>query len=38
VAKTIQVMPTTFDKEIITENCVLDFNARGRSNSEANPA
>ena len=37
-AKIIQVTPTTFDKEIITENCVLDFNARGRSNSEANPA
>ena len=34
----IDVKPTTFDKEIITDSCVLDFNARGRSNNEANPA
>lgn len=34
----INVKPTTFDKEIITDSCVLDFSARGRSNNEANPA
>lgn len=36
--KIIDVKPTTFNKEIITDSCVLDFNARGRSNNEANPA
>ena len=34
----IEVAPTTFNREIITDSCVLDFNARGRSNNEANPA
>lgn len=34
----VNVTPTTFNKEIITDSCVLDFNARGRSNNEANPA
>lgn len=34
----IDVKPTTFDKEIITDSCILDFNARGRSNNESNPA
>lgn len=38
VSQTIDVAATTFDKEIITDSCVLDFNARGRSNNEANPA
>lgn len=38
VAQTIKVEPTTFNKEIITDSCVLDFNARGRSNNENNPA
>lgn len=38
VNKVVKVTPATFDKEILTEGCVLDFNARGRSNSEANPA
>lgn len=37
-SQTINVKPTTFDKEIITDGCVLDFNARGRSNNENNPA
>ena len=37
-SQTIQVKATTFDKEIITDSCVLDFNARGRSNNESNPA
>lgn len=36
-SQSIQVAPTSFDKEIITDSCVLDFNARGRSNNEANP-
>ena len=35
--KIINVKPTSFDRKIITENCVLDFNARGRSNNEPNP-
>lgn len=34
----INVKPTSFDREVITDGCVLDFNARGRSNNEANPA
>lgn len=38
VSQTIVVKPTTFNKEIITDSCVLDFNARGRSNNETNPA
>jgi hypothetical protein len=38
VFKAVKVKPTTFDKEILTDGCVLDFNARGRSNNEANPA
>ena len=38
VSQVVEVMPTTFDKEIITDGCVLDFNARGRSNNESNPA
>lgn len=37
-SQTINVKPTTFNKEIITDSCVLDFSARGRSNNEANPA
>jgi hypothetical protein len=37
-SQVIEVMPTTFDKEIITDGCVLNFNARGRSNNESNPA
>lgn len=37
-SKTIEVLATTFDKEIITDGCVLDFNARGRNNNESNPA
>ena len=38
VSTVIDVKPTTFDKEIITDSCILDFNARGRSNNESNPA
>ena len=38
VSQDIQVKATTFDKEIITDGCVLDFNARGRSNNESNPS
>ena len=38
VSQTIEVAATTFDKEIITDSCILDFNARGRSNNESNPA
>lgn len=34
----VEVKPTSFDKEIITDSCVLNFNAQGRSNNEANPA
>lgn len=37
-AKVMNVTPTTFNKEVITDACVIDFNARGRSNNEANPA
>lgn len=37
-SQTIEVAATTFDKEIITDSCVLNFNARGRSNNESNPA
>ena len=37
VSQTIKVEPTTFNREVITDGCVLDFNARGRSNNEANP-
>ena len=37
-SQTIEVAASTFDKQIITDSCVLDFNARGRSNNEANPA
>ena len=37
-SQTINVKATTFNKEIITDSCVLDFNARGRSNNESNPA
>lgn len=37
-SQVIQITPTTFDKEIITEGCLLDFSASGRSNNEANPA
>ena len=37
VSQTIKVEPTTFNREIITDSCVLDFSARGRSNNEANP-
>lgn len=38
VYKEVNVKATTFDREIITDSCVLDFNARGRSNNESNPA
>ena len=38
ISQEVEVIPTTFDKEIITDGCVLDFNARGRSNNESNPA
>ena len=38
VTQIIKIKPTTFNKEIITDSCVLDFNARGRSNNENNPA
>ena len=38
VSTIVDVKPTTFNKEIITDSCVLDFNARGRSNNENNPA
>ena len=38
VSQIIEVTATTFDKEIITDSCVLNFNARGRSNNESNPA
>ena len=38
VSQVIKVKPTNFDKEIITDSCVLDFNARGRNNNESNPA
>ena len=31
-------MTEEFNREIITDSCVLDFSARGRSNNEANPA
>lgn len=34
---TIKVNPSTFNKTVITDGCVLDFNANGRSNGEANP-
>lgn len=37
ISQTIKVEPTTFNREIITDSCVLDFSARGRSNNEANP-
>ena len=37
VSQIIKVEPTTFNREIITDSCVLDFSARGRSNNEANP-
>ena len=37
VSQTIQIKPTTFDKEVITDSCVLDFSAQGRSNNESNP-
>ena len=37
VSQTIKVEPTTFNREVITDGCILDFNARGRSNNEANP-
>ena len=37
VSQNITVAPTTFNREIITDGCVLDFSARGRSNNEANP-
>ena len=37
VSQIIKVEPTTFNREIITDSCVLDFNARGRSNNEGNP-
>ena len=33
----LTVNPSTFNKTIITDSCVLDFNASGRSNNEANP-
>ena len=33
----IEVTPTTFDKQIITDGCVLNFEAKGRSNNENNP-
>lgn len=38
VTQVIDVAETTFDREIITDSCVLDFNARGRSNDESDPA
>ena len=37
ISQIIKVEPTTFNREIITDSCVLDFSARGRSNNEANP-
>ena len=37
-SQTINIAATTFNKEVITDGRVLDFNARGRSNNEANPA
>lgn len=38
VTQVVDVKATTFTKTIITDGCVLDFNARGRSNNENNPA
>lgn len=37
VSQTIEVAPTSFDKKIITDGCVLNFEAKGRSNNESNP-
>ena len=37
VEQTISIKPTTFNREIITDGCVLNFTAQGRSNNEANP-
>lgn len=35
---TINVLPSSFNKEIYTDNLLFDFNAKGRSNFEDNPA
>lgn len=37
-SQTITVLPSSFQREIITDGCILNFNASGRSNNESNPA
>ena len=37
VSKTINITPTTFNKEVISDSCILNFNATGRSNNETHP-
>lgn len=37
-SQVITVKATTFNKTLITDSCVLDFSANGRSNNESNPA
>lgn len=35
---TINILPSSFNKEIYTDNLLFDFNAKGRSNFEDDPA
>lgn len=37
-SQTLHITPSSFNREIITDGCVLNFNANGRSNNESNPA